>query len=60
MTKEALDTIIQAPGLIDLGDAILYLDEDGLIEAAFSTRSETEPGVKEEITSCDPLDFCCV
>ena len=60
MTKEALDMIIQDIGLVDLGDAILYLDEDGLIEAAFPTRSEPEPGVKEEIASCDALDLCCV
>lgn len=37
MTEKQLARIIETLGLIDLGDAILYLDEKGYLEAAFST-----------------------
>ncbi len=60
MTKEALDTVIQELGLIDLGDVVLYFDEEGLIEAAFSTRNAPEPGVEGGTASRDLLELCRV
>ena len=38
MTSEQLDKIAEELKLIDLGDAILYLDEAGQIEAALSAQ----------------------
>ena len=37
MTEKQLSKVIETLGLIDLGDAILYLDEEGYLEAALST-----------------------
>lgn len=60
MTKEALDTVIQELGFIDLGNAVLYFDEEGFIEAAFSSRAAPEPDVEEENASYHQLNLCCV
>jgi hypothetical protein len=42
MTKEQLLALIEELGLIDLGDAIAYLDPDGAIEALLITEKEPQ------------------
>lgn len=42
MTKEQLLDLIEALGLIDLGDAIAYLDPDGAVEALLLTEKEPQ------------------
>ena len=42
MNKEQLLALIEELGLIDLGDAITYLDPDGGIEALLITKNEPQ------------------
>ena len=47
MTREQVDKIVEELGLIDLGDAILYLDEAGQIEAVFSTSIQPDACIEQ-------------
>ena len=47
MAMEQLLALIEELGLIDLGDAVTYLDEEGALEALLVTREQKETSCKE-------------
>lgn len=53
MTIEQLQTIISYLELINLGDAISYFDEEGLIEAALPVKEKIS-----QVASTDSLLLC--